>query len=240
MPNPGLMGKLPAKQLPMISFGKYVKSDLPTPPASFDYGHKVSNFPLALNDTYGDCTIAGVVHMLQLAYAEVGEVFEYPGDEAVKETYFRLTGGADGGLVMVDVLQEWTKNGLFGVKLAAWTPVNKTNWQEMKAAAYCFGGLYVGVEMPSEAQTQFAENDVWHIDENSGPPVGGHCITISGFNRLGADIETWGAETALTRHWWNTYGSEAFAVIPEIFVEKKHGPLANIDIKTLQQDLINL
>lgn len=237
---PGMRGKLPAKQLPMNTFGHYVKGMLPTPPKSFDYGHKVVNFPMAANDRLGDCTIAGVIHMIQLAYAEVGEVFKYPGDKAVEDTYMKLTGGADGGLVIVDVLNEWTKNGLFGVKLEAWTPVDRTNWEEMRAATYCFGGLYVGVEMPAEAEQQFSNHENWHIDNMSGPPVGGHCITISGMNSFGADIETWGAETGLTRQWWNTYSSEAFAVIPEIFVEKNHGPLANIDIVTLKKDLVDI
>ena len=237
----GLLGKLPAQQIPMGPFSTYVKGELPKPPSSFDYAHRVKGgFPMALNDQLGDCVIAGAVHMLQLAYAEVGEEFKYPGDDAVRETYLRLTHGADSGLVITDVLKEWTVNGLFGVKLAAWAPINKDDWDEMKAAAYCFGGLYVGIEIPQNAPTQFENNQDWHLSEDAGQVIGGHCVTLSGFNRFGSDVETWGDETGMTKGWWGVYGSEAFGIIPEVFVDKKHGPLENIDIDTLRKDLINL
>ena len=237
----GMLGKLPAKQLPMGTISAYVEGELPKPPNSFDYAHKVTTgFPMAANDKYGDCTIAGVIHMLQLAYAEVGEEFKYPGDDAVVETYLRLTNGADSGLVMVDVLKEWTTKGLFGVKLAAWAPINKDDWEEMRAAAYCFGGLYVGIEVPANAPIQFEHNQDWHLTEDSGEVVGGHCVTISGLSRFGADVETWGDETGMTKGWWGVYGSEVFGIIPEVFVDKNHGPIENINIKALQQDLMNL
>ena len=238
--TPGLRGKLPVQPTNLSNFTQYTKGTLPKPPAAFDYGHKVSLFPMAANDQYGDCTIAGVIHMLQLAYAEVGKVFQYPGDQAVIDTYMRLSGGADTGLILIDVLREWYTNGLFGVKLAGWAPVDIHNWDEMRSAAYCFGGLYVGVEMPANAEQQFERGQNWHVDEHTGSPVGGHCVTLSGLNRFGADLETWGAETGLTKGWWQRFGSEAYVVIPEVFVETGHGPLANIDIKTLQSDLRNV
>ena len=234
----GMLGKLPAQPLAMGTISSY--ANLPKPPNSFDYGHKVKSFPMAANDRYGDCTIAGAVHMLQLAYAEVGEEFKYPGDQAVIDTYMRLSGGADSGLVMVDVLKEWQKNGLFGVKLAGWAPVNRLDWEEMRAAAYCFGGLYIGVEMPDNGTTQFEHHENWHVAEQPTQIVGGHCVTMSGLNRFGADVETWGAETGMTKGWWQEYGTEAYVIIPEIFVKKNHGPIANIDFKTLQKDLIDL
>jgi hypothetical protein len=241
MPNTaGMRGKLPAQPSMMANLFHYLKYPLPVPPKSYDYGNRVKNYPMAANDQYGDCTIAGVIHMLQLVYAEMGEVFKYPGDQEVIDTYLRLSGGVDSGLVIVNVLKEWMTNGLFGTKIAGWAPVNVHNWDHMKVAAYAFGGLYVGVEMPAEAEQQFEAGQNWHIDENTASPVGGHCVTISGFNSFGADIQTWGAETACTQNWWKTFGSEAYVVIPEIFVEKGHGPLANFDISKLQADLKDL
>jgi hypothetical protein len=236
----GMRGKLPAQPSLTVDLFHYLKYPLPAPPKSYDYGNRVKNYPMAANDQYGDCTIAGVIHMLQLAYVEVGEVFHYPGDQAVIDTYLRLSGGVDSGLVIANVLKEWMTNGLFGTKIAGWAPVNIHNWDQMKTAAYAFGGLYVGVEMPAEAEQQFEAGQNWHIDEHTGTPVGGHCVTISGFNSFGADIQTWGAETACTQNWWKTFGSEDYVVIPEIFVEKKHGPLANFDVTKLQADLKDL
>jgi hypothetical protein len=236
----GKMGKQPAVKLSMGTLTDYVRHALPPTPRSADYSSRVSVYPMALNDTYGDCTIAGVIHMLQLAYAEIGEEFIYPGDEVVKETYFKLSGGADSGLVERDVLQTWMRDGLFDNKIVAYVPLDIKNQKEIQAAIYYFGCVYLGVELPADAETQFELKQPWHLTQNDGAPIGGHCIIGTGFNRFGLDIITWGATDSLTWGWWEKYGSEAWAVIPEAFIEANHGPLFNIDIMTLQEDLKNL
>lgn len=236
----GKRGKLDAKPLMTGHLSQYMKSSLPVPPKSFDYAHRVNEFPMALNDTYGDCTIAGVVHMLQLLYAEIGETFVYPGDEAVKETYFQLSGGADNGLVEQDVLQAWMTKGLFGTQIVAYAPIKITNQRELAAACYAFGAIYLGVQMPDAAEQQFENGQPWHLTGNDAPPTGGHCIVASGANSFGVDMITWGAEDSFTWDWWKKYGSEAWVVIPEAFVEINHGPVSTIDIMTLRKDLQSL
>ena len=236
----GKMGKLPAEKVAMMTLEHYVKGPIYNVPRSFDYSNRVSSYPMALNDTYGDCTLAGVIHMLQLAYAEVGEEFAYPGDEAVKQEYFNLSGGADAGLVERSVLQTWMKDGLFGNKISAYAPVNIKNQKEMAAAIYLFGSVYLGVEMPANADEQFEAHQPWHLTGRDESIVGGHCVVATGCNRFGMDIITWGAPESMTWGWWNEYGTEAWVVIPEIFIELDHGPVWNINIQALQEDLKNL
>jgi len=236
----GRRGKAPAVKLSMGTLSNYVKGTVPSAPRSFDYSNRVKDYPMALNDTYGDCTIAGVIHMLQLAYAEIGEVFEYPGDEAVKQEYFKLTGGADTGLVEHEVLKTWMNDGLFGTKISAYAPVNIKNRDELAAAIYLFGSVYLGVEMPPDAETQFESHQPWHVPQYAEEASGGHCVVATGCNRFGVDIITWGATESMTWQWWETYGSEAWVVIPEAFVELDHGPVWNVNILSLQEDLKNL
>jgi len=236
----GQRGKNAAEVPAMSTLSSYMTSPVFKTPRSFDYSNRVKDYPMALNDTYGDCTIAGVVHMLQLAYAEIGEVFEYPGDDAVKQEYFKLTGGADTGLVEHDVLKTWMTDGLFGTKISAYAPVNIKNRDEMAAAIYLFGSVYLGVEMPPDAETQFESHQPWHVPMYPEEPSGGHCVVATGCNRFGVDIITWGATESMTWQWWETYGSEAWVVIPEAFVELDHGPIWNINILSLQEDLKNL
>ena len=240
MRESGMRGKLGAEHVAMGTFAMYTKNNLPKPPRSFDYSTRVSNYPMALNDTYGDCTVAGVVHMLQLAYAEVNEIFEYPGDVAVKDEYFRLTGGADTGMVERQVLDVWMKEGIFGTKISAYAPVNIKNRMEMATAIYLFGSVYLGMEMPASAEKQFEDNQPWHLTRNDEPPTGGHCVVATGVNRFGVDIITWGATESMTWEWWEKYGSEAWVVIPEVFTEIDHGPIWNIDLLNLQKDLHDL
>jgi hypothetical protein len=236
----GKRGKQSAEQVAMGTLSHYANTNFPVPPKAFDYSTEVASYPMALNDQLGDCTLAGVIHMLQLAYAEIGEIFDYPGDEVVRDTYLHLTGGADAGLVEHQVLQTWMRDGLFGTKIAAYAPINIQNRQEMAAACYAFGSLYLGVEMPPNAETQFETHQPWHIEGLPEKPTGGHCIVATGVNNLGIDHITWGDTESMTWEWWSTYGSEAWVVIPEVFVEADHGPVWDIDILTLQKDLENL
>jgi hypothetical protein len=236
----GKRGKL-AAEMPMLgTLEKYMKPHFPTPPRSFDYSNRVAEYPMALNDQLGDCTIAGVIHMLQLAYAEIGEVFEYPGDDEVKATYLKLSGGADNGLVEHNVLQAWLKDGLFSNKITAYVPVNIKNRKEMAFALYSFGSLYLGVEMPANAEQQFEAHENWHVTEDHPQPVGGHCVVATGMNAFGIDCITWGALQSMTWSWWDSYGIEAWVAIPEIFIEANHGPLWHFDILSLCEDLKNL
>jgi hypothetical protein len=240
MREAGKRGKM-AAELPMMGTLKdYASASFPTPPRTFDYSHTVSNYPMALNDKLGDCTIAGVVHLLQLAYAEVGETFNYPGDDAVEETYFTLSGGEDSGLVEHSVLQHWLKNGLFETNIVGYAPVNIRDPKEMADALYAFGALYLGVEMPTEAEQQFETHQNWHIDANSGPPAGGHCVVATGASPWGLEIITWGSVTSLSWEWWQRYASEAWVVIPEIYVEAGHGPVWSVNLPQLQKDLRSL
>jgi hypothetical protein len=233
----GKLGKLPGQQLLTTTLRDYMKVGLPSTPATVDYGPRVSDYPMALNDRLGICTVAGIIHLLQLAYAEIGEVFAYPGDVETQSTYFGLTGGQDSGCVETSVLQTWSGPGLFDTKAAAWVPVNVRDKSEMQAAIYLFGGVYLGVELPQSAQVQFEAQQPWHLTIPRGRPVGGHCIVGSGYNREGIDIITWGKETTMTWDWWEYYGSEAYAIIPQAFVEADHGPVYKIDILQLQADL---
>ncbi len=234
----GKRGKLAARLPDMGTLRDYMKGSLPTPPKTFDYAPMVTGgFPMALNDSLGNCTIAGAVHFLQLAYAEIGETFAYPGDDAVRSTYMGLTGGADNGLVETDVLGKWMTDGLFGTKIAGYAPVNPKDDTEMRIAAYLFGAIYLGLEMPASAETQFEDHQPWSLTIPKGQPVGGHCVVASGANYSGIDLITWGAETTMTWDFWDTYGSEAYVIIPQAFVEIDHGPLYNINILQLQEDL---
>jgi hypothetical protein len=233
----GKLGKLPGQQLLTTTLRDYMKGGLPTAPASVDYGPRVSNYPMADNDRLGCCTYSGIIHLLQLQYAEIGEEFTYPGDEEVQVEYFAETGGQDSGCVETSVLQKWSGPGLFGTKAAAWVPINVRDKNEMQAAIYLFGGVYLGVELPQSAESQFEAQQPWHLTIPRGKPVGGHCIVGSGYNREGIDIITWGKETTMTWDWWEYYGSEAYAVIPQVFVEADHGPVYRIAIDQLQADL---
>lgn len=238
----GKRGLLPSTRFG-IALDDYLVGKLPAAPAApFDYASKVAGgFPMAGNDQFGDCTIAGVIHVLQLCYAVVGEMFEYPGDQAVEETYFNLTGGEDTGLNMETVLSAWsTGDGLFGTRLKGWGTVNAGSRAAMRSALYNFGHLYLAGDIPQEAEVQFEDHEWWMLEPGRNPAIGGHCFVGCGDRpnppHQGIDNITWGAETGFTWNWWASYGQQAFVVIPDVFVSAGHGPLRNIAVTELEAD----
>ncbi len=233
----GKRGKLAPERLLSTSLRDYMKVSLPSTPASIDYGTRVPNYPLADNAKLGCCTISGVVHLLQLQYAEIGETFTYPGDAEVETTYFAQTDGVDSGCVETSILNTWKNTGLFGTKITSWIPINPKAEAEMRAAVYLFGGVYLGVELPADAEQQFEDHKPWHLTIPRGRPVGGHCVVGSGYNREVVSVITWGQETVATWDWMERYCSEAYVTIHQEFVEADHGPLYKIDIQQLEADM---
>ena len=239
-----------------VMFKDHLTAGLTAPSNPFDYaGPLRGKLPMAVNDSLGDCTIAGVIHLLQIVFSVLGQTFAYPGDEAVAAYYWKLCGvqpqSADDpgpGLDMLTVIDDGLANGWFGVPIVAYGQLEVTNWLELVTAAYNFGVVYLAVDLPQSAESDFSEHKLW---TPSGSGIGGHCITGSGDTGLATyagelhenrrvtsqallDTETWGDETAFTEAWWRRYGQQAFVIIPKPFVDAGHGPLANVNVATLE------
>src|SRR5215471_10150806 len=49
-----------------LMLGNYLASTLPPPPAAYDQTKGVTGWGMMMNDTLGDCTIAGLGHAVQV------------------------------------------------------------------------------------------------------------------------------------------------------------------------------
>lgn len=234
----GLRGMRNAEPIAMESLSSYLQSSLPTPPRSFDYSVRINEFPVALNDELKNSPISAAVHLLQLMYAEIGEEYAYPGDDAVRVVSEALA--TNDGIATIDLLTFWMNHGIFNTRLAAYVPVNIFNRREMAAAIHAFGGLYLGAAMPDGAEEQFEDGEFWDLSYEESLPGWGHAFVATGCNRFGIDIVTWGETESMTWEWWESYGMEAWAVIPQEFVEVNYGPLWSVDMLKLLRDLNNL
>ncbi len=93
------LGKGPAVRPALGLLHTYFESGaLPKAPAKCEWAMKVP-YPMALNGTYGDCVVAGHIHLSQAVAQENGGVYTVPDDPTIQAEYFKLTGGADTGLV---------------------------------------------------------------------------------------------------------------------------------------------
>src|SRR5579864_1856244 len=123
-------GKHPPKlDYRTLRFKSYLTPALAAPPASYDVLAKrvypalnthdaAVLFPMDGNDRLGDCTIAALAHADTVFEGMVGDRDIWPETKVV-ELYKKLTGGADTGLNMLDVLNYWHKHKAAGDKIRA-------------------------------------------------------------------------------------------------------------------------
>ena len=229
------LGRLPAVRPAALSdLSVYAHGKLPAPPPSVAVPH--ADYPIDGNDQYGDCTIAGVAHLIAAWNAQTGQNDPVPtGDEVVQE-YFTLSGGQDTGLNELDVLKTWHQSGLFGERIAGYAPVNPQSVLGLHQAVAFYGGCYLGIECPESAQEQFQAGQPWTYDPSS-PVEGGHCIVALGYTVSGSLLcATWGGIAEVTPGFLAHFLDEAWVILPNQIVEARKDALG-IDLATLQADL---
>lgn len=219
----------------------YATEPLPAPPASVDYAGKVAGgFPMDGNDTYSDCTMAAAAHLIQSWNAQTGIQLPVPTDAEVVAQYLKLSHGRDTGLVESRVLQDWLRGGLWGNKIVAYAPVNVHALDSLKQAVAYFGGVYVGIQVPANAQTQFAAGEPWTLasDWQSQRIEGGHAIPVLGYDDHMLYCVTWGAVQPMAWDWWGVYGDEAWVVLSEEY--QQAGKINGLDVAKLRADLSSI
>jgi hypothetical protein len=246
MPSSYKLGKHPpVVDQRTLRFGKYLTAALPSPPASVNYGAKVSTWPMYANDKYGDCTCAAAGHMIQNWTANAnGEVT--PPTGAVVKFYEHFVGNPpppDAGCNMLQVLNYWRKAGLARHIINAYAAIKLKNQAEAMSALYLFGSVYIGVELPDFA----VEGDMlavpWVVppggpEGNAAPnPNNGHCIPAVAYDENNLTVITWGEPKTMSWDFYNAYADEAFAVLSQDFIEKSGTDLGGFDLAALEADL---
>lgn len=236
----GRFGKA-APQFPqgLKEFGSYLKAGaaLPSPPNAVDHFSAVSTWPMDGNDQYGDCTLAAAAHAIQLWNQVTGRNDPLPSLPAIVAEYFKLTGGADTGLVEANVLKVWRKSGLWQNKIVGYAPVNVHDQTLLQQAIYLYGLAYVGIQVPANAQTQFEAGQPWSLVPGwqQQKIVGGHAIPLVGYDANFLYAVTWGQIQKIGYDWWQTYADEAWAILPQEF--KEAGGFDQLDFQALLADL---
>ena len=218
----GKLGKLsPQFPVALKDLDAYTSTPLPQPPATVDWATKVATWPMDGNDQYGDCTMAAAAHMIQSWDAQTSEADPVPSEQQVVNEYFQLSGGQDTGLVESDVLKTWQHTGLWGNTAVAYAPVNVHSLTALQQTIALFGGVYAGIQVPANAETQFQAGNPWTLDPGwqQQQIVGGHAIPLLGYDADWIYAITWGTVQKVAWDWWSTYADEAWAVLPHQYQE---------------------
>lgn len=215
-------------------------------PPTKDFLSKVSDWPMYLNDRYGDCTCAGAGHIIEqvTTYAS-GTTVKISDNDVVKaysavSGFDPLTGANDNGAVMQDVLNYWRKTGIGGHKILAFAEVNVKNLDELRAALDLFGTLYIGINFPGSAMDQFDAGKPW--DVVPGATVeGGHAIN-TGYYDVASNtwkVVTWGRVQDMTQAFWDKYVEEAWVVVTNEWLKDNKNP-DGVDMEALGQDFVQI
>lgn len=194
------------------------------------------------NTTAGDCTIAGVGHLLQrwsLASSPAPIAFTDAQALAIYsqlEGYDPATGQPDNGLMETDVLAAWTGGGLFGNRAAGYATVSISSVDHIKQTIDVYGGIYLGLDLPRSAEEQTDAGVPW-TEPWFSPILGGHCVAGFEYDPNYLYVGTWGIRQPVAWSFVERYFDAAYAVADAAWLTATGRTAAGLDLSGLVGDL---
>lgn len=220
----GKLAPHPEETHPRVKLRDHLQA--PVAPAVVDWASRVTNWPVYLNNQIGDCTCSALGHALEAwtTYAQ-GTTLAVPDSDVLSlyeavSGYNPQTGANDNGAVEQDVLAYVQKNGLGGHKILAYAQVDHANPREMKSALEIFGSVYLGIQVPDSAQSQFAAGQPWSVVPGASIE-GGHAINLQKWDTQYMYPVTWGKLQPMTPDFWASYGDEAWVIVTDDWISVK-------------------
>jgi len=237
------LGKLPVRtDARTLALSRYVdRAQLPPAPPTFDLTAHIADWPMYLNDRIGDCTIAAAGHMIEAWTAAATGTPDEVTNEDVQTAFDRVKivdpATGEEGAVELDVLRDWRSHGVGGHRIAAFARVSLVDHELVRAAAWLFEGLYLGLELPLTAQGP----GIWDWTGSLTGPArpgswGGHAVDVVRYDADALTVVTWGRLQQMTWAFWDRYVDEAYCIISQDFLEGGKAP-NGFDVEALRTDL---
>jgi len=239
----GKLGKEPVRtDVRTLSFARYVDhARLPAAPAALNLAAPVHAWPMYANDRLGDCTTAAAGHMIEAWTAAARGAAVEISEAAVVDAFehVKVVDPASGeeGAVELDVLKYWRATGIGRHRIGAFARVPVHDRELVRAAAYLFGGLYLGLALPLTARDQ----PVWEWTGSLAGPSspgswGGHAVDAVGYTADALTIVTWGSLKQMTWSFWERYCDECYCILSADFLRRGKAP-NGFDLEALNADL---
>lgn len=236
------LGKLPPKfDARTIRLARYVDLDtfgrIPKVHNNSHLAGKGFAWGMMRNDSLGDCTCAAVGHARQVWTRGA----KTPTDDAVVALYNEVNGGGDNGANMLDVLNKLlvAETALGHDTIIGFAAIDAQNDRLNRIANYLFGGVYVGVNLPVNAQRQ----KVWdYVQENGNEPGswGGHAMWQVDITKQGPLYVTWGGLQQATWEWAKRYSDEQYAIFDDDYIGQHGRTPQGFRLKKLKADIERL
>jgi hypothetical protein len=248
MPLPHMYGRRPPDYTrPRLWADDYYTSaaQLPAFSDDVDWCTAVTSWPMYLNDTLGDCTIAAAGHAIGAWTRYAGGAELTLTDPQVLTAYEACSGyvpgqpATDNGAVISDVLAYWHQAGIGGHQIEAYAQLRDTTELGLNQALQLFGTVYLGINCPASAEQQFDNGQPWSYVKGS-PNAGGHAIVLQKFTAPAKGdytVITWGAAQPMTLRFAATYIEEAWALLSPQWLSARGDSLAGLDVAQLTADM---
>lgn len=199
--------------------------------------------PPSCPDGVGDCAEAGILHLIQGQSANTGNPLTATTDQALA-LYSAITGfnpsdpSTDQGTVLTRLLSYIQVNGVemtdstgktVTVEIVGSASLDISSVAQMRYAGYTFGGNYLGINCPSQC-----ESDLTNWNFASGLPIaGGHCIPQEGEGSLGGKIVSWDTVIRASTGFLLSYLEEAYIVITKAWLNAQGKSPTGLDLDGL-------
>jgi hypothetical protein len=239
-----LPGSIPVglKDLTFYSAGPLPKAPASVAVPSVPVQPDGTPWGMLMNDTLGDCGVAGLEHGF-MADASITGITETPATaQQAGEYYLTYDNGQDEGVVLSAYLGYVRQKGYYGRTVSAYAPVGVHDIPSMQFCIDAYGFSYTGINV-----TQAMMNAVqsapsgwsWTSQDAAGEPIGGHCIPVIGYSDTSLFAVTWGQVIAISYPAWHRIATEAWSVLSGELVAKG-GDNRGINLAALQSDLDRL
>lgn len=164
-----------------------VAATMPKPPAIFGYAHLLpTDIGMDGNDAEGCCAPCAAAHGFMILDLIAGRKLPPFSTKSVLKLYSEVAGyipgdpSTDQGTDYRTMLNYLRKTGMKDDagkvhKIGAFALIEKANLTELDEALYLFGHVFIGVDLPDSAQTQFGDGKPWTVVKGSKID-GGHAI----------------------------------------------------------------
>lgn len=198
-------------------------SAMPKPPMRI--GHESIGHPWGMlkNDEFSCCVFAGAAHE-HMVWTHEGGATALFNDDGVLADYAAVTGfkssdpDTDQGTDMGDAARYRRKVGVLDAagkrhKIDSYLALREGEPDHLALAAYMFGAVGVGIQLPNYAMDQLDAGKPWEPLSKRGM-AGGHYVPCIGRNSSGNFLViTWGVVHAMTPEFYARYSDEAVAYL---------------------------
>ena len=191
---------------------------------------------------------AGAAHETMMLAKEAGNTATF-NDAAVLSDYGAATGfeisdpSTDQGTDMQEAAAYRRKTGVLDAggerhTIAAYLALEPSDLTHLYQAAYLFGAVGIGVQLPQSGLDQFDQRQPWSVVPGS-PNEGGHYVPLLGRTAAGLAVVTWGDIQFMSEAFLMTYCDEAVAYVSQECLVNQKSP-EGFDYAALLADLKEL